>query len=107
MQLDDLDFADDLALLSHTKHKMQGKTNSDISTRLGLTDIQDGTDADVKVKTGKASAAFYQQKNIWVSSDLPLNINIRIFNFMVKPVLLYGAETWRTTENSGFYNDLP
>ncbi|VDP80629.1 unnamed protein product [Schistosoma mattheei] len=28
MQLDDLDFADDLALLLHTQQRMQGKTNS-------------------------------------------------------------------------------
>ena len=137
-QLDDLDFADDLALLSHTKHQMQEKTNivSAISTRLGLTihrgkskvlkintdsitpitlegealeevesftylgsvvDKLGGTDADVKVRIGKARAAFHQLKNVWGSSDLPLNTKIRIFNSMVKPVLLYGAETWRTT----------
>ncbi|VDP15898.1 unnamed protein product [Schistosoma margrebowiei] len=28
MQLDDLDFADDLALLSHTQQRIQGKTTS-------------------------------------------------------------------------------
>ena len=137
-QLDDLDFADDLALLSHTQHQMQEKTNivSATSTRLGLTihrgkskvlkintanstpitlegealeevesftylgsivDKLGGTDADVKVRIGKARTAFHQLKNVWGSSDLPLNTKIRIFNSMVKPVLLYGAETWRTT----------
>ena len=37
-QLDDLDFADDLALLSHTQHQMQEKTNtvSENSAKLGL-----------------------------------------------------------------------
>ena len=37
-QLDDLDFADDLALLSHTQHQMQEKTStvSENSAKLGL-----------------------------------------------------------------------
>ncbi|VDO62029.1 unnamed protein product [Schistosoma curassoni] len=38
MQLDDLDFADDLALLSHTHKQMQGKTTSvsAVSAAVGL-----------------------------------------------------------------------
>ncbi|KAH3886549.1 hypothetical protein DPMN_010560 [Dreissena polymorpha] len=38
-QLDDLDFANDLALLSHTQLKMQEKTKTIVenSARLGLT----------------------------------------------------------------------
>ena len=32
-------------------------------------------------------------KNVWVSSNLTINIKIRIFNITVKPVLLCGAET--------------
>ena len=37
-QLDEMDFADDLALLSHTHRQMQEKTSTvaDISARLGL-----------------------------------------------------------------------
>ena len=37
-QLDDLDYVDDLALLSHTQHQMQEKNSAvpDVSTRLGL-----------------------------------------------------------------------
>jgi hypothetical protein len=37
-QLDDLDFADDIALLSHTQEQMQEKTTlvSECSARLGL-----------------------------------------------------------------------
>lgn len=67
-------------------------------TYLGSTvDRLDGTDADVKVKIGKARGAFNQLENVWGSSDLPININVRIFNSIVKPILLYGAETWRTT----------
>ncbi|VDO66447.1 unnamed protein product [Schistosoma margrebowiei] len=41
--------------------------------------------------------AFLQLKNIWNSKQLSTNIKVRIFNTNVKEVLLYGAETWRTT----------
>ena len=136
--MDDLDFADDLALLSHTQQQMQEKTSivAENSSRLGLNihrgkskvlkvnatstspitlegealeevdsftylgsivDMQGGTDADVKTRINKARVAFLQLKNIWGSRDLSVNTKIRIFNTNVKSVLLYGAETWRTT----------
>ena len=138
-QLDDLDFADNLAILSRTQQQMQEKTSmvADNSDRLGLkvhrgktkvlmnstavnivpitlegngqedvtsftylgsiVDNQGGTDANVKVRTGRGRAAFFQVKNNWTSPNLTFKIKIRIFNTTVKPVLLYGAETWRTT----------
>ena len=34
---------------------------------------------------------------IWASPHLTVDINIRIFNTSVKPVLLYGTETWTNT----------
>ncbi|CAH8593510.1 unnamed protein product [Schistosoma intercalatum] len=139
MQLDDLDFADDLALLSQTQQQMQEKTNSvaaasaavglnihkgksrilryntectnpitidgedleDVKTftYLGsITDEQGGSDVDVKARIGKARAAYLQLKNIWNSKQLSTNTKVRIFNTNVKTVLLYGAETWRTTK---------
>ncbi|CAH8678058.1 unnamed protein product [Schistosoma haematobium] len=137
-QLDDLDFADDLALLSHTHEQIQIKTASvaavsasvglsihkgktkvlkfkaensnpitldgetledlESSTYLGsIIDEQGGSDADVKARIGKARVAFLQLKNIWNSKQLSTNIKVRIFNTNVKAILLYGAETWRTT----------
>ncbi|VDP41232.1 unnamed protein product [Schistosoma margrebowiei] len=54
-------------------------------------------DADVKARVGKARTAFLQLKNIWNLKQLSTNIKVRIFNTNVKAVLLYGAETWRTT----------
>jgi len=56
-----------------------------------------GTDADVKASIGKARAAFQPLKNVWRSSLLGTSTKIRILNTIVEPVLLYGAETWRTT----------
>ncbi|VDO79574.1 unnamed protein product [Schistosoma margrebowiei] len=139
MQLDDLDFTDDLALLSQTQQQMQEKTTSvaaasaaigfnihkgksrflryntactdpitidgedleDVKTftYLGsIIDEQGGSDADVKVRIGKARAAYLQLRNIWNSKQLSTNTKVRIFNTNVKTVLLYGAETWRTTK---------
>ncbi|KAH9583018.1 LINE-1 retrotransposable element ORF2 protein [Schistosoma haematobium] len=137
-QLDDLDFADDLALLSRTREQIQiktanvaavsasvglsihkgktkvlkfkaknsnpitldGETLEDVEsfTYLGsIVDRHGGSDADVKARIGKARAAFLQLKNIWNSKQLSTNIKVRIFNTNVKAILLYGAETWRTT----------
>ncbi|VDO55444.1 unnamed protein product [Schistosoma margrebowiei] len=139
MQLDDLDFADDLALLSQTQQQMQEKTNSvaaasaavglnihkgksrilryntacinpvtidgealeDVKTFTYLGSIIDehgGSDADVKARIGKATAAYLQLRNIWNSKHLSTNTKVRISNTNVKTVLLYGAKTWRTTK---------
>ncbi|VDO61991.1 unnamed protein product [Schistosoma margrebowiei] len=114
MQLDDLDFADDLALLSHTKSKIlrynTACTNpikidrddlEDVKTLTYLGSIIDehgGSDADVKVWIGKARTAYLRLKNIWNSKQLSTDTKVRIFNTNVKTVLLYGAETWRTTK---------
>ncbi|VDO60555.1 unnamed protein product [Schistosoma margrebowiei] len=48
VQLDNPNFSDDLADLSHT-----------------IIDEHDGSDADVKARIGKARAAYLQMKNIW------------------------------------------
>ncbi|VDO59773.1 unnamed protein product [Schistosoma margrebowiei] len=100
-QLDDLDFADDLALLSHTHEQMEtktvsvpqslhhnpitldGKTLEDVEslTYLGsIIDEQGGSHADVNGRIGKARVAFPQLKNIWNSKQLSANIKVRIFD---------------------------
>ena len=140
-QLKDLDFADDLALLSHTHSQMQAKTSKleAISSKVGLKintdktkimrvnsksneqislanrDIEDvtsftylgsvinitgGRDEDVLARTGKTRSAFNFLGNIWRSREITAATKIRIFNSNVKPVLLYGSETWRMTEKT-------
>ena len=54
-----------------------------------------GADADIKVRIGKARSAFKKMRNVWNSSSLSTKTKIRLFNSTVKPVLLYGSETWR------------
>ena len=138
-QLDDLDFADDLALLSHNHSQMQDKTTLLETTSAGtglkinrkktelmkmnttanapitvggeplrevesfvylgsVVDHQGGTDRDVTARIGKARAAFVMLKNIWASGGISMRTKLRIFNSNVKSVLLYGCETWRTTQ---------
>ena len=47
---------------------------------------------------GKARSAFVMLKNIWASGGISMRTKLRIFNSIVKSVLLYGCETWWTTQ---------
>ena len=83
--------------------KLEGNEIDEVETFTYLGSIIDkhgGTDADVKARIGKARGAFIQLKNIWSSKVLSLHTKIRLFNSNVKSVLLYGAETWRTTNTT-------
>ena len=107
-QLDDLDYADQrgkskvlkVNTVTDTPIMLEGEALDEVESFTYLGSIADntgGTEADVRARIGKARAAFQQLKNVWRSSLLGTSIKIRIFNTIVKPVLLYGAETWRTT----------
>ncbi|VDO53402.1 unnamed protein product [Schistosoma margrebowiei] len=80
---------------------IDGKRLEDVKTFTYLSSIIDEhgeSDADVKTRIGKARAAYLQLRNIWNSKQLSTNTKVRIFNTNGKTVLLYGAETWRTTK---------
>ncbi|VDP37526.1 unnamed protein product [Schistosoma curassoni] len=80
---------------------IDGEDLEDVNTftYLGsIIDEQGGSDADVKARIGKARAAYLQLKNVRNSKQLSTNTKVRIFNTNVKTVLLYGAETCRTTK---------
>ena len=47
-------------------------------------------------RLGKAKTAFRKLKRIWGSKRYNRKTTIRLFNTLVKPVLLYGSETWKT-----------
>ena len=57
-----------------------------------------GTDEDIKRRIGLARQAFTSLGKVWKSSGISKNTKIRIFNSNVKAVLLYGSETWKTSE---------
>ncbi|VDP38144.1 unnamed protein product [Schistosoma curassoni] len=80
---------------------LDGEYLEDVKTVTYLASIIDehgGSDTDVKERIGKARAVYLQLKNIWNSEQLSTNSKVRIFNTNVKTVLLYEAETWRTTK---------
>ena len=54
-----------------------------------IVDTQDGTEANVKARIGKARVAFLQLENICTSSVLSLKNKIRIFNTNAKAVVVY------------------
>ncbi|VDP59500.1 unnamed protein product [Schistosoma curassoni] len=64
MQLDDLDFADDLALLSQTQQQMQEKTNS-----VAAASAAGGSGADVKARIGRARTVYLQLGNTGTQSN--------------------------------------
>ena len=136
-QLEDLDFADDIALISTTQHQMQKKTDklAEASQRIGLNisktktqvmrlnckniepikfqngdtiketndftylgavvGTEGGCDKDMHSRLSKAKPAFRKLKRIWGLKQYNRRTKIRLFNTLVKPVLLYGSETWR------------
>ncbi|CAG5118764.1 unnamed protein product, partial [Candidula unifasciata] len=57
-----------------------------------------GTDGDIKIRIQKARGAFIALGNLWRSKEIKRNTKLKNFNSNVKSVLLYGAETWRTTK---------
>ena len=47
-------------------------------------------------RLSKAKTAFRKLKRIWGSTQYNRRTKIKLFNTLVKPVLLYGSETWKT-----------
>ncbi|VDO84347.1 unnamed protein product [Schistosoma margrebowiei] len=148
MQLDDLDFADDLALLSQTQQQMQEKTTS-VAAAIGLNihkekskvlryntactnpitiggeDLQDvktftylgsiideqgGSDADVKVRIGKARAAYLELRNIWNSKQLstntkdPLSVN-EVVKSRSNHIAKLRLSDWRPYDNCNQWSE--
>ena len=56
-----------------------------------------GGTIDIKNRLGKARGAFAKLKNIWKSRRISRRTKIRLFKTLVKPVLMYGCETWKMT----------
>ena len=124
-QLDDSDFADDLALMSHSHLQMQDRTThlARISAQVGLK-INKKKTKILRLNTtcerpimlegegleevesfrylgiSKARAAFHILRNVWKSRVIGKTTKIRLFNTNVKSVLLYGAETWRMNKTT-------
>lgn len=136
--LQDLEYADDVCLISKTTQQMQAKLNSlqEESQKAGLkinkektkvlntnltiaNDLriagdpievvrefvylgsivsgEGGSLVDVQHRINKARASFSTMRSVWRARNISELTKLKIFNATVKPVLLYGSETWCVT----------
>ena len=140
-RLEDLEYADDIALLSHNHQGMEAKVPwlAKISAKTGLRirksktkvmrvktrnvdnikldgeaidEVEDftylgsyiskdgGFNRDILARIGKARTAFAILRPVWRSKVISRKTKLRIFNTIVKSVLLHGSETWRATNET-------
>ncbi|XP_033112168.1 uncharacterized protein LOC117113048 [Anneissia japonica] len=139
-KLEDLDFADDIALVSPNYQQLQIKAtklsqfaaqtgfkinkkksevlriNSNSNNRIqmgeqqlnevdkytylgAIVSKQGGGGDDIINKIHKARISFMKLNRIWSSHIYTLPTKLRLFNTLVKSVLLYGCETWTVNQS--------
>jgi hypothetical protein len=49
---------------------------------------------EITSRIGKARSAFANLQHLWRRRDISLSVKGRVYNAAVRPVLLYGSETW-------------
>jgi hypothetical protein len=54
---------------------------------------------DIKSRLGKARGAFVKLRPVWRSSSYSIQAKTRLYNSIVKTVLLYGSECWRVVDS--------
>ena len=59
---------------------------------------QGGGEEEIKARLGKARGVFVKLNRIWNSSSVSRRTKIRLYKTLVKPVLMYGCETWKMNE---------
>ncbi|KAL7723952.1 hypothetical protein ACLKA6_002020 [Drosophila palustris] len=57
-----------------------------------------GVDEDVESRLTKARSAFGRMYRVWRNQRLSRRTKLRIFNACIKTILLYGSETWLTSQ---------
>ena len=81
--------------------KLNEKDLEDVDTFTylgGIVTTKGGCDNDMDNRLKKAKGQFSRLRKIWSSSVLSLKTKVGLFNSLVTAVLLYGCETWKTTE---------
>ncbi|VDP35372.1 unnamed protein product [Schistosoma margrebowiei] len=73
-------------------------STSEGKREIHIIDERSGSGVDVKARIGKSRTAYLQLKNIRNSKQLSTNTKVKIPNTNFKTVLMYGAETWKTTK---------
>jgi len=102
--LEDLDFADDIALMSSTKNHLQSKTNK-TGNQLGKSRDEananatkdGGSTSDVRKRIAMANGSFRRLDSIWKATNIGRKTKVSILKSLVLSYLLYGCETWKLT----------
>ena len=63
-----------------------------------MVDREGGGDRDIKNMLQKAREAFHRLARVWNTRVIGRKTKIHLFNTLVRPVLLYGCETWKITK---------
>ena len=50
-------------------------------------------------RRGLAWANFWKLHKLWISSNVPLALKLRLFDSLILSILLYGSETWTINTN--------
>ena len=58
-----------------------------------------GADRDIQQRLAKARAAFKNLQAVWKSSQYTIRTKLNLYKSCIIPILLYGSECWRMTEN--------
>ena len=103
----------DIALLSSKISDLQEKTGrlADEAARVGLklnarkcktlrTEFaqEGGGSKDITNRLQKARGVFQRHGKVWANRGIGKRTKIRLFKTLVRPVLLYGCETWKITK---------
>ena len=68
---------------------------------LGATVSKEGRgNEDIHNRGVKARGAFLRLKKIWSSNSISRRTKVRLYKTLVKPVLMYGCETWKMKTKS-------
>ena len=66
---------------------------------LGATvDKEGGGSKDIMNRLQKAQKAFQLLRKAWAARGIGRRTKIRLFKTLIRPVLLYGCETWKITK---------
>ena len=84
--------------VTDTPIMLEGEALGEMESFTYLGSILDNTgeteaDVHVRARIGKARAAFQQLTNVWRTSLLGTSSKIRVFNTIMKLVLIFAAET--------------
>ena len=77
---------------------LEGKDIEDVDefTYLGaVVSKEGGGGKDMDSRLNKARAAFTKLNKVWNSNQTSRNTKIKLYKSIVRPVLLYGCETWK------------